>query len=176
MGRAAMIEQRRIEIEQALEKCMLERGSYDQTSIKDIAQQAGLATGLIHHYFSGKDEILLALAQQHYLMLQNALLSVFLSDEEIWSPKLSGLFSEDYAKMEMMLATSCYSLSALDELRTKCRSELAEALSRYIGEEAARKLLRRLTGFFAVLAADELTEDEKADSERLLREELLLKK
>jgi TetR/AcrR family transcriptional repressor of bet genes len=41
---------------------MGERG-YERSSIKAIADKAGVASGLVHHYFSNKQEILLALVE-----------------------------------------------------------------------------------------------------------------
>jgi AcrR family transcriptional regulator len=57
-----MTEIRRREISQALYRCIAERG-YSNTSVRDIAQEAGMRSGLIHHYFKSKDEILAALTQ-----------------------------------------------------------------------------------------------------------------
>jgi AcrR family transcriptional regulator len=42
---------------------LAERG-YDATSIKDIAQAAGVAPGLIHYYFASKAELLAAVVQE----------------------------------------------------------------------------------------------------------------
>lgn len=43
MGRQSIAEQRRIQIGRALQACMLEKGSYESTSVKDIAQRADMA-------------------------------------------------------------------------------------------------------------------------------------
>ena len=37
---------------------------YHDTSIKDIAERAGMATGLAHYYFESKDDLLLAALEQ----------------------------------------------------------------------------------------------------------------
>ena len=73
MGRPSISEQRRIEIGRALQTCMIRNGSYESTSVKDIAQQAGIATGLVHHYFTSKDEILLLMADNALLDVSNVL-------------------------------------------------------------------------------------------------------
>jgi AcrR family transcriptional regulator len=39
---------------------VLSRNGYENTSIKDIAEQAGVAQGLIHYYFKSKQELLVA--------------------------------------------------------------------------------------------------------------------
>ena len=57
MGRPSIKEERRRQIALALMQCM-KRKSYFETTTKDIAEEAGLATGLIHYYFPTKDDVL----------------------------------------------------------------------------------------------------------------------
>ena len=73
MGRPSLAEQRRVEICRALQNCVIRNGSYELTSVKDIAQEAGMAAGMIHHYFESKDDILLVTAEMLLLELQNRL-------------------------------------------------------------------------------------------------------
>ncbi len=47
-------------IVEAARKLLAEQG-YDGVTMKQIAREAGVAQGLIHYYFSGKDELLLEL-------------------------------------------------------------------------------------------------------------------
>jgi AcrR family transcriptional regulator len=49
---------RRDRIVEAARKLLAEEG-YDRVTMKRVAKEAGVAQGLIHYYFSGKDEILL---------------------------------------------------------------------------------------------------------------------
>ncbi len=49
---------RRSRIVEAARKLLAEEG-YDQVTMKRVAKEAEVAQGLIHYYFSGKDEILL---------------------------------------------------------------------------------------------------------------------
>jgi len=63
MGRPSNKEERRLQIVSALLTVMSDKG-YDGATIKDIANQAGLAPGLIHHHFKSKQQILLALVEQ----------------------------------------------------------------------------------------------------------------
>ncbi len=60
MSRRPNSEQRRGEIVSALLAVMAEHG-YEKATIQLIAQQAGLAPGLLHYHFKTKAEILLAL-------------------------------------------------------------------------------------------------------------------
>src|SRR5438445_2147864 len=39
------------------------RQGYDKTSMKDIAQEAGVAQGLIHYYFGSKEDLLVAVVR-----------------------------------------------------------------------------------------------------------------
>ena len=73
MGRPSIAEQRRIEIGRALQACVINTGSYRLTTVKDIAQQANVAPGLIHHYFESKDEILMMMEDLCLIDLGNAL-------------------------------------------------------------------------------------------------------
>ncbi|MCS5422155.1 MULTISPECIES: TetR/AcrR family transcriptional regulator [Psychrilyobacter] len=50
--------EKKIQIIKALHNCLLKK-PFNQTSIKDIANEAGLNHGLIHYYFNKKDDILL---------------------------------------------------------------------------------------------------------------------
>lgn len=62
MPRKSNTEQRREEIVVALLAVIAEHG-YEKATIQAIAQQAGLAPGLIHYHFKNKEEILLHLVK-----------------------------------------------------------------------------------------------------------------
>ncbi|CAN5284771.1 TetR/AcrR family transcriptional regulator [soil metagenome] len=62
MARRPNTEQRRIEIVNALLVVMAEHG-YEKATIQLIAQEAGLAPGLLHYHFKTKAEILLELVK-----------------------------------------------------------------------------------------------------------------
>ena len=62
MARKSNTEQRREEIVAALLAVVAENG-YEKATIQAIAQQAGLAPGLIHYHFKNKEEILLHLVK-----------------------------------------------------------------------------------------------------------------
>ncbi|MCL5256675.1 MAG: TetR/AcrR family transcriptional regulator [Chloroflexi bacterium] len=47
----------------AAQRC-LARDGYANVSIKDIAQEAGVAPGLLHYYFDSKEDLLVAAVQQ----------------------------------------------------------------------------------------------------------------
>ena len=51
------------EILDAANELFAERG-YDEVTIEDIARSAGVARGLVHHYFGGRKEVYLALLER----------------------------------------------------------------------------------------------------------------
>ena len=55
--------ERRNQILDSANKLFAERG-YDGVTIEDIAKSAGVARGLVHHYFGGRKEVYLALLER----------------------------------------------------------------------------------------------------------------
>jgi len=60
MGRPNLREQRRAELVSAFAQVLAEQG-YEGATIAALAARAGVAPGLIHHYFADKAELLVAL-------------------------------------------------------------------------------------------------------------------
>ncbi|HPI94188.1 MAG TPA: TetR/AcrR family transcriptional regulator [Deltaproteobacteria bacterium] len=58
MARKRVQEERKLQILKALDTCLQEK-SFEKTSIKDIARVAGVNHGVLHYYFTGKEDILL---------------------------------------------------------------------------------------------------------------------
>ena len=56
-------EERRDQILDAANALFAERG-YDEVTIEDIARAAGVARGLVHHYFGGRKEVYVALLER----------------------------------------------------------------------------------------------------------------
>ena len=67
-----LINQRRSQLIRATYKVVGQKGYYDFT-IRDIAREAGLSTGLVHYYFKNREDLLLNLLKEmnanlkHYL-------------------------------------------------------------------------------------------------------------
>lgn len=61
MGRPSVAIERREQIVWGLYEC-LTQSDFGQVTIKDIADKAGVAPGIVHHYFTNKDEIYGALS------------------------------------------------------------------------------------------------------------------
>jgi TetR/AcrR family transcriptional repressor of bet genes len=58
VARKSIQEERRLQILKALDSCLQDK-SFEKTSIKDIACVAGVNHGVLHYYFSSKEDILL---------------------------------------------------------------------------------------------------------------------
>lgn len=68
MGRTSIAAERRDQIVWALYRCLCS-SNYDQVSIKQIASEARVQPGIVHHYFASKNEIYASLAigiREHY--------------------------------------------------------------------------------------------------------------
>jgi TetR/AcrR family transcriptional regulator, repressor for uid operon len=65
-------DQRRAEILQAAATCFIRRG-FHQTSMKELCAEAQLSPGLLYHYFTSKDEIIVAIAEEAHKATQGLL-------------------------------------------------------------------------------------------------------
>lgn len=131
MGRPAMTEQRRIEICRALQSCMVEKGSYEITSVKDIAQRGNMAAGLIHHYFTSKDEILLTTADMVLISVQNELEDLLHTrNTDRRAERLCDLIHDEaQSRFLLMLYSLSLSMPALrEQVVNKCR-ELEDSIA-----------------------------------------------
>ena len=54
---------RREQILDAANELFAERG-YEEVTIEDVAKSAGVARGLVHHYFGGRKEVYIALVER----------------------------------------------------------------------------------------------------------------
>ncbi|RYV03347.1 hypothetical protein SOPP22_03490 [Shewanella sp. OPT22] len=63
MARPSMAEQRKTEILDALEACILEQG-IQETSLENIAEKAGMKRTILRHYIGNRDDIICALSHR----------------------------------------------------------------------------------------------------------------
>jgi AcrR family transcriptional regulator len=86
MGRKSSAPQRREQIVWALYDCLAERGQ-EKVTIKNIAAQAGLPSGVIHYYFKSKDDIIAGLAEaiveKYSRMIEEQTAAQFSIDEKV---------------------------------------------------------------------------------------------
>lgn len=155
MGRPSISEQRRIEIGRALQACMINNGSYESTSVKDIAQQAGLATGLIHHYFNSKDDILFLVADIALLEVSNQLDELLHLKNNADRIELlrETLSNQEQNKFILMLYTLSFSMPRIKEMIIKYREEQLEAVEailrrKSVSNEYAKEKSTEVVMFF----------------------------
>lgn len=131
-----MAEQRRMEICRALQSAVIRNGSYEMTSVKDIAQEAGMAAGMLHHYFESKDDILLVTAEMVLMDLQNRLEDLLhTTDAAERQEQLEALLNDNSQnRFYIMLQALALSMPAVNELligkQREMRDILAEMLER----------------------------------------------
>ena len=71
-NKSDLINLRRAQLTRAAYKVVAEKG-YSDFTIKDIAEEAGLSTGLVHYYFKNKDDLLIKLLKEMNANLRNNL-------------------------------------------------------------------------------------------------------
>lgn len=145
MGRPSNRAQRRAEIVAGLQAVMALHG-YEGASVAQIAQAAGLTTGLVHYHFQSKQEILLALIEH----LSRGL------DER--AAALLAQATTPRAKLESLLDVHL-SRGHGDPAALACWVAVgAEAIRQPEVREAYSLVLRRRVDLFAALLRDALTE------------------
>jgi TetR/AcrR family transcriptional repressor of bet genes len=75
VGRKRLADKRRKEIAEGLYRCIVKHG-YASTTVRDIAREANVRSGIIHHYFDSKDEILATLTAMTFDRHKESLLAV----------------------------------------------------------------------------------------------------
>ena len=130
MGRPSLAEQRRVEICRALQSCVIRNGSYEMTSVKDIAQEAGMAAGMLHHYFESKDDILLVTAEM-VLQLQNHLNDLLrIKDAAEREKMLEELLGDnEQNRFYIMLQAMALAMTAVNELLLGKQEEMRDILA-----------------------------------------------
>src|SRR6266545_2026229 len=66
-GRARQAEQRRAELIDTALEVFAEKG-VEGTTVKDLSEAAGVARGLLYHYFRSKEDLLRAALERHYFL------------------------------------------------------------------------------------------------------------
>lgn len=143
MARTLILGQRRIEIGRALQTCMIQKGSYESTSVKDIARQAGLTTSLVHYYFNSKDKILFFISDIALHEVSNQLdeLLHLKNNEDRIVLLRETLFDQEQNKFILMLYTLSLSMPEIKEMIIRHRNEQIEAI------EAIEAYFNRKTHF-----------------------------
>src|SRR5438445_7394577 len=61
--------------------CVFARKGFHSSRVGDIAEEAGVAHGLLYHYFSSKDEVLETIFRENWSVLLERIHAVEQSDE-----------------------------------------------------------------------------------------------
>jgi AcrR family transcriptional regulator len=128
---------KKIKILQALDHC-LQLKPFDQTSIKDIAQAAGVNHGLLHYYFKSKEDILI-----HYidyvLHLYQSMFSDWIAARRAEDPGAGSMLAEFFRFMNekvtlnKTLSTVFIEIWEIALYNGKVREKLQAAYREWIG-------------------------------------------
>lgn len=168
MARTLILGQRRIEIGHALQTCMIQKGSYESTSVKDIARQAGLTTSLVHYYFNSKDKILFFISDIALHEVSNQLdeLLHLKNNEDRIVLLRETLFDQEQNKFILMLYTLSLSMPEIKEMIIRHRNEQIEAIEAYFNRkthftgDSPKKAKELLTLFEAILIQSALVQSD----------------
>ena len=168
MARTFILGQRRIEIGRALQTCMIQKGSYESTSVKDIARQAGLTTSLVHYYFNSKDKILFFISDIALHEVSNQLdeLLHLKNNEDRIVLLRETLFDQEQNKFILMLYTLSLSMPEIKEMIIRHRNEQIEAIEAYFNRKThftgdpPKKAKELLTLFEAILIQSALVQSD----------------
>ena len=133
MGRKPVRDERRQQILKALHTCLLEK-PFHKTSIKDIAQKAGLNHGAVHYYFKNKEDLLLEyidysqkkfvdmFTERYAAEIQQPTNDVQAFHRKIQLVLYELSFNEDYARAYTEIwAHAIYNPKVLDKLKNMYR-------------------------------------------------------
>lgn len=96
--RTEKLEDRRRQIRVAATKVFARKG-YHETRIADIAREAGVAYGLVYHYFKNKEEILASIFEDNWTFFVRAIQGLQADDKTAFTQRLDacvGLMIESY--------------------------------------------------------------------------------
>lgn len=96
--RTEKLEDRRRQIRHAATKVFAKKG-YHETRIADIAKEAGVAYGLVYHYFKNKEEILGSIFEDNWTFFVRAIQGLQADEKATFAQRLDacvGLMIESY--------------------------------------------------------------------------------
>src|SRR4051812_9346739 len=134
--------QRREQILDAASALFAER-SYDEVSVEDIARAAGVARGLVHHYFGGRNDVYVALLERLGAQREQQLRSpVGRSARARVADTVSRWLDWTEANRTIWLATIAHG------------EDIADPEVRRVVEDLVRRAVALLTTFHADIAED----------------------
>jgi len=120
---------------------------YENATMKDLAEACGVAAGLVYHYFDSKEDLLLAVLEQHGFAaeLERVLLPAFdrPASEVLLDVVNSyyGLLVERESFMRMIIRESMTNPKLEERWRTMCNTGV-QTLARYLAARVAAGELR----------------------------------
>lgn len=159
--------ERKRQIIMALHNCLLEK-TYYETTIKDIAQKAGLNHGVLHYYFESKEQILLEYVDyilEVFLEFINKLDGIDIESKEN-RPLLKKIFLlareqiDDLSEFFKVYFEVCGIASYNDNVRSKLQASFEEIEKEsvrffrkfYTDEKQARVACKSFLSFFEGIA------------------------
>jgi AcrR family transcriptional regulator len=157
MSRKPVRDERRKQILEALHTCLLEK-PFHKTSIKDIAQKAGLNHGALHYYFKNKEDLLL----EYIEYTQNKFIRIFYerfksefeksaADLQTFQEKMRWAlyemaFNQEYARIYTEIwAHALYSEKVMDKLKGMYRVLREQVFAEVTHFVDSKKLARRIS-------------------------------
>jgi TetR/AcrR family transcriptional regulator, fatty acid metabolism regulator protein len=103
MARTSTIDKRALILEAAV-KTFADKG-FHGTRVSDIAQEAGIAYGLIYHYFKNKEEILNAIFREKWDIFLQILRSIDRDNRDLRSKlqAIAGFFFDSYRQLPELM-------------------------------------------------------------------------
>lgn len=134
--REAQAEERRTQLIEVAMAMFAQRG-FDGTSIKDLADEAGVAPGLIYHYFESKQQLLLDVVETHgFFQDVKSLIEARTGKPAVSSlPKIASEYYELLGRKQQVLSIFCREAmvdECLHERWAQLIHEGVSALSRYL--------------------------------------------
>jgi AcrR family transcriptional regulator len=149
-------DERRAQILASARKLFAER-RYSSVSMKDIADEAGVARGLLHHYFGSKHDLYLEVARD-LLRLPSLPLAQGASDDDVWGRSVDGWLDLMHANRESWLAAMRTGETGSDpqmrEILDEASELVAERVLEALGLDDASPELRAVVRCYGGLAQE----------------------
>ncbi len=157
MGRKPVRDERRKQILEAVHTCLLEK-PFHKTSIKDIAQKAGLNHGALHYYFKNKEDLLLEYIDYSYNKVTSRFSERFnneiqnpTTDIETFHRKIRLVlyelhFNDEYARIYTEIwAHAIYNQRVMDKLKSMYRQWREQVFSEVNHFVDSKKLAKQIS-------------------------------
>ncbi len=145
-NRRSQGETRRSHILEAALHLFSQKG-FENTSIKDLAEEAGIAPGLIYHYFESKQQILMAVMESHGFSQECKAMIEAQSAKSVQAglPVIATAYYELLGKKEQLLRIFCREAMTDETLGVFWVNHINDAvatMSRYLAAKVATGELR----------------------------------